>query len=56
MATISKGLDRQDRALTHDDFSADLLSQILLELRKITAHLALLTDEEIKNEDVTNAN
>ena len=56
MATISKGLDRQDRALTHDDFSADLLSQILKELKKITAHLALLNNEEIKDEDLDNAN
>lgn len=56
MSTIRGIENKHDRALIHDDFGADLLSQILKELRKISAHLALIDEEEIKDEDITNAN
>jgi hypothetical protein len=56
MSTIRGVENKHDRALIHDDFSAGLLLKILTELKKITAHLALLNNEEIKDEDLDNAN
>ena len=52
MSTISKGLDRHDRALIHDDLASDLLESILLELRKMNLYLQILTDEEVEDGDV----
>ena len=52
MSTISKGLNKHDRALIHDDINSELLLFILVELKKITTHLALLNNEEVTEGDV----
>ena len=42
----------QREVITSDVNTQDLLEQILKELKKITMHLSLLTDEHITNQEV----
>jgi hypothetical protein len=42
----------QKRAFVSDDYTHELLEQILTELKKMNVHLSLITDSDIKDTEV----
>ena len=52
MSTIRGILNKQDRAIIHDDLTHEVLKLILIELKRINLALELITNNPINEDDV----